>query len=189
MTDKLMPPEQEDFEREQRDLFRNPDITKVSAISRIPYGTLTKQLNPNDVTESITYQFLHFLYSCSQWREELGEQVWALVTRHRARAAAGISWKNVVRFPSIVFRVTERETNSTEAELEAIGADVRIADLNAAIDELSAFRDWVAAQHSHRYEDAAAFRGDYGGEGGSTRADLGRSTRQRPAQAVSNGEN
>lgn len=83
MRDNLEPPDQEQLEIELRDLFKNGDIRKVSANARVPYGTLTKQLNPNDPTESVVYEFLMFLFGCARTKPELEEAVWRLVLRHR----------------------------------------------------------------------------------------------------------
>lgn len=81
--DNIQPPDQEELEKAVRDLFKDGDIKGTSRHSRIPYGTLTKKLNPNDTTESIAYEFLMFLYGAEKARPGLGEEVWALVSGYK----------------------------------------------------------------------------------------------------------
>ena len=85
MADKLTRIDPEQFEREQRDLFDYGDIEKTSRHSGIRYGTLTKQLQPDNPTPSIATEFLNFLYGCRATRPELEERVWALVSTYRRR--------------------------------------------------------------------------------------------------------
>jgi len=85
MPDNLQPPDQEEIEKAVRDLFKDGDITETARHSRIPRSTLYKQLNPNDVTESIAYQFMMLLYGAEKAKEGLGESLWALVSRMRPK--------------------------------------------------------------------------------------------------------
>lgn len=85
MIDNFEPPDQEEVETELSDLLKSGDRRKISARARIAYGTLTKQLNPHDVTESTLYEMLMFLYGCAAQRPELEESVWALMSKHRPR--------------------------------------------------------------------------------------------------------
>jgi hypothetical protein len=85
VRDKLTKIDPEQFEREQRDLFDYGDIEKTSHHSGIRYGTLTKQLQPDNPTPSIATEFLAFLYGCRMTRPELEERVWALVSAYRRR--------------------------------------------------------------------------------------------------------
>lgn len=85
MQDNLQPPDQEELEKAVRDLFQEGDIKQTSRNSRIPYGTLTKQLNPRDTTESIPYEFLMLLYGAEKAKAGLGDALWALVSRLRPR--------------------------------------------------------------------------------------------------------
>ena len=83
MPDKLTKIDPEQFEREQRLLFDYGDIEKTSVNSGIRYGTLTKQLQPDNPTPSIATEFLNFLAGCYETRPDLEEKVWALVSRYR----------------------------------------------------------------------------------------------------------
>jgi hypothetical protein len=85
VASKLNKIDPEQFEREQRLLFDYGDIEKTSRNSGIRYGTLTKQLQPDNPTPSIATEFLNFLAGCYETRPKLEEDVWALVCWWRRR--------------------------------------------------------------------------------------------------------
>lgn len=171
MPDNLRAPDQEEVERELRDLFDYGDIKAVAGEARISYSTLTKQLNPDCIEESIPYQFLQFLYGCARHRARLSEAVWALVVRHRTRAERKPQ-AAPSRFPSrLAFQVIERECNTPAEELAAVPFAMRMGELNELITGLEAHRDRLAAENGSHYESATNFREGYGGGQGRTRAD------------------
>jgi len=85
MADNLEPVDQEELEKAVYNLFEWGEEKKTAVNSRIPYGTLTKQLNPNDATESLAYQILMFCYGAEKTRAGLGDAIWAVLSRFRPR--------------------------------------------------------------------------------------------------------
>lgn len=82
------PPDAEEVEKEVRYLFPYGFIKKTAQYARIPVDTLYKQLNPQNPTQSIVYEFLMLLYGAECAREGLGEALWQMVAKHRARRPA-----------------------------------------------------------------------------------------------------
>jgi hypothetical protein len=115
--DKLSPPDQESVERALRDLFEYGDMRKVSAYARIPYDSLTKQLNPeNPSAESVVFEILMFLYGCAQHRPELEEAVWNLLVRFRPHRMSSVE-AAVKNYEAM--RVAREEGHATEEQVES----------------------------------------------------------------------
>lgn len=118
MEDNLQPPDQEALENAVRDLFKEGDIKQTSRHSRIPYGTLTKQLNPRDTTESIPYDFLMLLYGAEKAKPGLGDALWSLVSRMRPRRVDRVGCVNSLdaAYHNLKAVLAEREDGLCHAE-------------------------------------------------------------------------
>lgn len=81
---KQLPPDQEEIERAQRDLFKSGDIKAVARCLDVDPSYISKCLNPdNPEHKGPLYTFLRWLWACDQEREGLGDDHLALVTKIR----------------------------------------------------------------------------------------------------------
>jgi hypothetical protein len=118
VEDNLQPPDQEELEKAVRDLFKDGDIKQTSRHSRIPYGSLTKQLNAGDPTESIPYEFLMLLYGAEKAKAGLGDALWALISRMRPRRVDKVGCAGALdaAYHNLKAVLAEREDGLCDAE-------------------------------------------------------------------------
>lgn len=136
---KQLPPDQEEIERAQRDLFKSGDIKAVARCLDVDPSYVGKCLNPeNPDHKGPLYTFVRWLWACDQQRENLGDDHLALVTKIRNACLGKRTNGDSVQLTK---SVTDSLCSLIQAEMDDLPMTERMAFLERITLDVEKFKD------------------------------------------------
>jgi len=122
------PPEREVIEREVAELFRNGDLTDIARFLQKDFSSISREFNPaEDTRNNRVFQIIIGLWAFDNIREELGDDILAIIVREREKWLPSFS-KLQISPARLTGRVGKEFCEAVEAEIAALPFEKQIAE-------------------------------------------------------------